>query len=325
MLNHGERTAGPDIVRRAYEVFKDDVARVPPLTLRGGNDVDSYTVAQPYDSTQDAETDTYLEQFSFWGVTYLDAESWRHYLPALMSYSLRKPDDPAMVVEALVRSLRPPDRYPPRLATLTADQEAVVTAFLEHLALSDTAPHLRDDAQQALEEWWWPHPRCRPTSEDIAAMRTAPLSWREVVRDLYRLMLPDTLVGSGARDVPTESRQVETWGGYVCGDVHTMVAVNITPVEMRSVAACARARTRLFRDDVVARPVDVRGARQARYLEGRTHGDSPAEPHALTMMIAEAGTHVVTLSIRTWPRDDVRRVVERVIESFEITTVAGSS
>lgn len=33
-----------------------------------------------------------------------------------------------MVTEALVRSLRPPDRYPPRLGALDAGQEGIVPA-----------------------------------------------------------------------------------------------------------------------------------------------------------------------------------------------------
>jgi len=83
---------------------------------------------------------------------YLDAQSWRHYLPRLIDYAFRRPDDPAIAVEALLGSLRPPDRYPPRLGTLTAEQEAVIVAFLETLALGDGSDHLQDEAQQALEQ-----------------------------------------------------------------------------------------------------------------------------------------------------------------------------
>src|SRR4029453_16667314 len=106
---------------------------MPPLTLRGGNSVDSYDEAEPFDPVRDEPTDAYIEGFAFWGLGYLDAQSGRHYLPRLIRYALRRPDDPAMAVEALIRSLRPPDRYPPRLTTLTLDQEAVVVAFLAPL------------------------------------------------------------------------------------------------------------------------------------------------------------------------------------------------
>jgi hypothetical protein len=153
-----------EVVRRAFEAFADDLAVPPPLTLRGGNAVDGYGRPEPFDSTRDQPTDRYLEGFAFWGLIYLDAQSWRHYLPRLIDYALRRPDDPAMAAEALVRSLRPPDRYPPRLASLSPGQEAVVVAFLEHVALGDSGSSLREDAQQALEEWWLPNPRSRPTA-----------------------------------------------------------------------------------------------------------------------------------------------------------------
>jgi hypothetical protein len=109
------------IVSRAFEVFRTDAAAPPPLTLRGGNAVDSYSQPMPFDPAEDEPTDAYLEGFAFWGLGYLDARSWRHYLPRLIDYAFRRPNDPAMVTEALVRSLRPPERYPPRLATLSAD------------------------------------------------------------------------------------------------------------------------------------------------------------------------------------------------------------
>ena len=159
------------IVARAFEVFEADAREPPPLTLRGANAVDGYDEPTPFDPAVDEPTDAYIEGFAFWGLAYLDARSWRHYLPRLIDYAFRRPDDPAMAVEALVRSLRPPDRYPPRLATLSAGQENVVRSFLEQIALGEEFPHLQFDAQQALEEWWLPNPRSRPTAEEVAALR----------------------------------------------------------------------------------------------------------------------------------------------------------
>jgi hypothetical protein len=131
------------------------------------------------------------------------------------------------------------------------------------------------------------------------------------------LTVPDTLTGSGVRDIPQESRRVETWGGYVCGDVHTVIAVNVTPLA-RSLAASLAACTALFRAPVAAAPMAVPGARCAARLDGLTHGDSPAEPQWLTMVLAETGSGRVTVSIRTWERDDIRDVVERIVRSLEI-------
>jgi hypothetical protein len=306
------------LVTRAFEVFRADVTAPPPLTLRGANAVDGYDTPMPFDPAEDEPTDAYLETFAFWGLGYLDARSWRHYLPRLIDYAFRHPDDPAMVIEALVRSLRPPDRYPPRLGTLGAGQEEVVRSFLEQVALGDLLPHVQVDAQQALEEWWLPNARSRPTAQEIAALRAAPVAHRVVVGDVYRLSVPDTFTGSGARSIPEESRRVQTWGGYLCGDAHTVVAVNVTPLDRWSLAESVRARGTLFRQAPAPRSIVVRGSPRAQRLDGMTELDSPAEPQTLAMIFAVAADELVTLSIRSWPRDDVGREVERILDSFEI-------
>ena len=306
------------IVSRAFEVFRADAAVPPPLTLRGGDAVDSYNQPIPFDPAGDEPTDAYFEGFAFWGLGYLDARSWRHYLPRLIAYAFRRPNDPAMVTEALVRSLRPPDRYPPRLATLSADQEDVVRSFLEQAALGGAFPHVQEEAQQALEEWWLPNARCRPTAQETAALRAASVSHRVVVGDVYRLSVPETLTGSGIHEIPQESRRVQTWGGYLCYDAHTVVAVNVTPLDVRSLADSLRARTALFRDTVSPRSIVVPGSPRAERLDGLTHGDSPAEPQTLAMVLAIARDELATLSIRSWPREDLGREVERILDSFEI-------
>ena len=144
-----------EIRRRAGEVFHADALAAPRMTLRGGYAEDSYDSAPPPDPVLDEPTDAYLETYTFWGLAYLDPASWRHYLPRLINYSLRHMDDPKMAVEGLLHSLRPPDRDPPRLASLTADQEAVIVAFLEEVAFSGDSAN-RDFAMQVLEEWWLP-------------------------------------------------------------------------------------------------------------------------------------------------------------------------
>jgi hypothetical protein len=306
------------IVSRAFGVFQADGQRSPPLTLRGANAVDSYDQPGPFDPAQDEPTEAYLEAFAFWGLGYLDARSWRHYLPRLIEYAFRHPHDPAMVTEALLRSLRPPDRYPPRLATLTADQESVVRGFLEQVALDGAVPHVQVDAQQALEEWWLPDARCRPTALEIAALRARPVVLRVVEGDVYRLSVPETFTGSGVRVIAEESRRVQTWGGYLCGDAPTSVAVNVTPLAVWSLADSVRMRSKLFRDTVSPRSVPIPGTARAERVDGLTHGDSPAEPQTLVMIFATTLGEVATLSIRSWPRHDLAREVERIVGSFEI-------
>ena len=306
------------IVARAFEAFRADATATPPLSLRGANALDSYDQPMPFDPAEDEPTDSYLERFAFWGLGYLDARSWRHYLPRLIDYAFRLPNDPAMVTEALVRSLGPPDRYPPRLGTLDTEQEGVVRSFLEQVALGDGLSHVQADAQQALEEWWLPNPRSRPTPQEIAALRAVPVAHRAVVGDVYRLSVPDTFTGSGARTIAQESRRVQTWGGYLCGDAHTVVAVNVTPLDRRSLAESVRASMTLLRETGSPRRVAVPGSPHAERLDGMTQVGSPAEPQPLTMIFAVSGDELVTLSIRSWPRDDIGREVERILSSFEI-------
>jgi hypothetical protein len=145
-----------EIRRRAFEVFRADAAGVPAMTLRGGNAVDGYDLPPPYDPSADEPTDAYLEAY-FWGVNYLDPVSWRHYLPRLIDYALRHlGEGGSMVTESLLSSLRPPDREPPRLASLSAAQEAVVVAVLDALAFGDGSAY-QDYAMQVLEEYWIPN------------------------------------------------------------------------------------------------------------------------------------------------------------------------
>lgn len=53
--------ARDEIVRRAFETFRADAEAVPPLTLRGGNAVDGYHEAAPFDPARDEPTDAYIE------------------------------------------------------------------------------------------------------------------------------------------------------------------------------------------------------------------------------------------------------------------------
>jgi hypothetical protein len=150
------------IVRQAYEAFRIDVERAPIISLRGGNAIDSYGTPPPYDPEVDTLTDDYLATYTFWGLGYLDAPSWRHYLPHLIAYTFRHITSlNTMAPEGLLHSLRPPDREPARLATLTPEQEAVIVAFLEQLAFSDDTRLYQEDAMQILDEWWLPNARYR--------------------------------------------------------------------------------------------------------------------------------------------------------------------
>jgi hypothetical protein len=153
-----------EIIKRTYEAFKADVESIPPITLRGGDALDSYDAPPPYDAALDEPTVAYLETFAFNGLNFLDPPSWRHYLPRLIEYAVRNIASHApgtMAIDGLLWSLRPPDRDPPRLGSLTKEQEAVIVAALEDLAFADHSVY-RADAMQVMEEWWIPGALYRP-------------------------------------------------------------------------------------------------------------------------------------------------------------------
>lgn len=145
----------PDLVRLVRGAFSADAEANPAITLRGGDCLDDHRAPPPYDPQVDSVSDCYLESFH-WGVGYLDAASWRHYLPNLTCYVLRHFTEGTLVGEALISSLCAPDRDPPRLATLTQAQEEAVTQVLEFLAFTNGSGH-QDSACRAIDEWWSPH------------------------------------------------------------------------------------------------------------------------------------------------------------------------
>jgi hypothetical protein len=127
---------------------------VPPMTLRGANAVDSYSIPPPFDAELDLPTPEYLEKH-FWGIAHLDPASWRYYLPILTHYALTNISNASNAVDAFLASLRPPDREPPRLGSLSKEQESVVIALLDRLAF-DSESVWTSQAMIALEELWAP-------------------------------------------------------------------------------------------------------------------------------------------------------------------------
>jgi hypothetical protein len=141
-----------EIVRRAFEAFAAETAVPPTISLRGGDAIDDYREPPPFDADIDAITDEYLFKYT-WGVGYLNPVSWRHYLPHIIEHSVRLYQQGSGVIDAVLNSLRPPDREPSRLASVSPDQESVMVEFLDLLAFSAESKH-QDLACQVLEEWW---------------------------------------------------------------------------------------------------------------------------------------------------------------------------
>lgn len=302
-------------MERVRHAFADDLASPPPLTLRGANAIDGYDEPAPYDDLADAPTDEYLERYAYWAMPYLDARSWRHYLPRLIEYALGHPGDEHMVTEALVRSLRPPDRMSPRLATLDQAQEAVIVELLKLIAVDERSHGARDEAMSALEEWWLPGARQRA---ELAAPRTrTATTYRDVGEGPYRLTLPTSLTGGGVRHVRGEHRTIEAWGGVLCADVYANVFVNVQPLAHRPWRAAVEQVERWLAPNAHAW-IDVPGAKKALRLEGATYRDSPAESERTTVVLALARSAIVSLTVRAAERADVQAELDRVIRSLAL-------
>ncbi len=141
-----------DDINRAFG-FDDNY--LPPMTLRSGCEVDNYNDILPFDTLLDAPTDEYLESY-YDGINYLDADSWKYYLPRLMNFTLcNYTTNTSMVIDALLSSLRPPDREPPRLKMLNKQQEDVIVKVLDILAFDEKSIYT-EEAILALEEYWAP-------------------------------------------------------------------------------------------------------------------------------------------------------------------------
>ena len=143
-----------DLIAEIFAAFSTEGTAFPAMTLRGGDAVDAYQEPPPFDVLVDAISDDYLEAHP-WGSGYLDAASWRHYLPFMMEYALRHVASASDVTDALLTSFRPPDRDPPRLGSLSKAQETVVLRLLDVLAHVETSAS-RDLATMVLSEWWTP-------------------------------------------------------------------------------------------------------------------------------------------------------------------------
>ena len=146
-------------MRRAAAAFRADVERDPRTTLRGGNSLDAYEQPPAYDSVLDEVTDDYVETYAHYGLVYVDPDSWRHYLPRLTDHALRNHEargrpGAGLAIGALLGSLRPPDRDPPRLASLTTEQERVIVDLLDILAFGEGS-HWQDEAMALLDEDYW--------------------------------------------------------------------------------------------------------------------------------------------------------------------------
>jgi len=149
-----------DLRERIATAFAVELASTPPMSLRAAGEVDVGRPPPPFDPAQDAPSNEYLEQHAY-DLPFLDSESWRFYLPRLLALAVADARASSNAVDGLLESLRPPDREPPRLASLSSEQEAIVASVLKYVAFGEGAAHC-EAASTALEEWWGEAPLYRP-------------------------------------------------------------------------------------------------------------------------------------------------------------------
>lgn len=144
-----------ELIEFTKRAFSRELGTPPPMTLRAGNAIDDYEEPPTFDPRVDAPTEEYLEAF-YWGLPYLDSQSWRYYLSFFIEYAVHHiTDSTTMVMDALLASLRPPDREPPRFKSLSQQQREVVIAVLDMLAFRDESAW-KESAIVVLEEYWGP-------------------------------------------------------------------------------------------------------------------------------------------------------------------------
>jgi hypothetical protein len=85
--------------------------------------------------------------------------------PSYAEYALRDRARSHLGINAFLKTLRPPDRDPPRLASLSVEQEGLIREMLEVLAFSSDSAY-QAEACQVLEEWWIENPLYRNPSSD---------------------------------------------------------------------------------------------------------------------------------------------------------------
>lgn len=134
------------------------------MSLRSGNAIDCGKEEVEFDPKLDKPSNDYLES-NYDGICFLDAESWKYYLPILIEFTIKNYTfSNSMVIDSFISSLRPPDREPPRFGALTEKQEKIIIELLDRLAF-DEQSNWKAEAILALEEYWAPGALYRKSSK----------------------------------------------------------------------------------------------------------------------------------------------------------------
>lgn len=140
-----------DFHRMICEAFPEKVS-MPPMSLRAGDRLDDGLEPLPFDRELDRPTRDYLDRHMF-GLHYLDAASWQHYLPILLTSTFEHFATPSNHVDLFLMVLSSASS---ELHALAPEQKAVIIAMLEHVAFGQGSIRA-DEAMLALQQYWWPH------------------------------------------------------------------------------------------------------------------------------------------------------------------------
>ena len=240
----------PPIVSRAFEVFQIDAAARPPLTLRGGNAVTA-TASRSVRSRRGRADRCIPRRFAFWGLGSLDA---RFVAPLPTGYRLRVQTSQrsrdghrgAGAIAASARSV-------PAAAGDTQRRPGERRAIVPRAGRSGRCDPARAGRRAAGPRGMVAAERAvRPTAQETAALRAAPWPLVSLAATSTRCRCPRRSRKRRSCDSAGIAARADVGWLSVRRCSH-VVAVNVTPLDVRSLADSVRARTTLFRDTVSPR------------------------------------------------------------------------
>jgi hypothetical protein len=150
-------------VRRALAQIEDafaDAPRPPNEDLLHEQCMDDNDIVRLYPLEHWRDMPDELVESEYAALAFLSPDGFRHFIPAYMSFTLRRLDSGAAAVDSTIWSLAPvfyeddalKDFTVSKFASLTDDQRAAVIAFLEAVCeLGDE--YVAGQAERALG-WW---------------------------------------------------------------------------------------------------------------------------------------------------------------------------
>ena len=137
-----------------------DAPRPPDDELLHEHCMDDNDIVRLYPIPHWREMPDELVESEYAALSFLSPDGFRHFIPAYMSFALRRVDSGAAAVDSTIWSLAPvfhedeslKDYAVSKFTTLTEDQRAAVMAFLE--AVCDVGDEYVAGSAGAALTWW---------------------------------------------------------------------------------------------------------------------------------------------------------------------------